>query len=152
MTPSTPTPEQIFILLGTDDQAQWHHRVLAAHELPVAHAWWQHQLGSPPALGIPLSALEVGMSNLAHASDVMGELPLWGGWLLDEQQVRLLAVAASSEQDAEQAVLAQCAPGERLVCLVDPSPWIALLAHCRAVVAGHHPPDEDLRSWSPRGA
>lgn len=151
MTTLPPLPTQIFILLGTDDHAQWHHRVLAAPDLSVARTWWQYQLGTQPALGIALSDLEAGVSNLVQASSLMGDVPLWGGWLQADQQVRFLAVAAPSEQAAERAAQDQCGPDESLVCVVDPSPWIALLAHCRSVVAGQTLPDEDLRSWLPKG-
>lgn len=85
------------------------------------------------------------MANLAMVYDLHDQQAVWGGWIHSQDQVRLVAVVAPSQPAAEELLLSEVEPDERLACIVDPAPWLALLAHCRAVAAGEVAPDEDLR-------
>lgn len=138
-------PDQVFIALGADDRSRWHHRVLLARGPAQVESWWRHMLAAAPALVLSLPDLEAGVGNLAMVYDLHDQQSVWGGWIHSQEQVRLVAVIAPSLPVAEQLLLSQLEPEERLACVVDPAPWLAILAHCRAVAAGEIVPDEDLR-------
>ena len=142
---SDPLTDQVFIALGPDDHARWHHRVLLARGPAQVESWWRHMVATPPALVLSLSDLEVGVANLAMVYNLHDQQTIWGGWIHSQDQVRLVAVVAPSLPAAEELLLSQVEQGERLACVVDPAPWLALVAHCRGVAEGEAPPDEDLR-------
>lgn len=141
-----PAKDELFVALGVDEAMGWHHRVVASRSAIQAARWWLLQLGIPPLVLVSLPQLETGVENLQAIFDQNGETGVWGGWLTQGDQVRLMAVVAQNTDAASEIIMKNKQPDEDLVCIVDPSPWLALLAHCRAIHAGQALPDVDLRN------
>lgn len=140
------TSSPLFWLLGTDEDGQWHQRIIQARSLAQADAWWRVTLERDAEIAIAQDTLEGGVGALVALEDALLQAQagrLFGAWVAREDRLDLVPVVADDTEQATQHLLA-LNPGAQVRAVVDARPLLDTLARMRAIAAGQRQADEVL--------